>query len=65
MSVGGRIDSKEDDGRPIEETQGHNDTLGEALKKAGFKPARVGRKTVSQGKRRETLKKTISKDPGA
>ncbi len=65
MSVGGRIDGKEDDGLSKEDTQGDNDTLGEALKKAGFKPAGVGRKTVSQGKRRETLKKRVSKDPGA
>ncbi|MBB3427966.1 hypothetical protein FHT85_004975 [Rhizobium sp. BK312] len=40
----------------------HNETLGDALSKAGFEPAKVGRKIISQGKRRESLKKWTSKD---
>lgn len=40
-----------------------NETLGDALSKVGFEPARVGRKTVSQGKRRESLRRWSSKDP--
>ncbi|MGE6743065.1 hypothetical protein ACQKGC_22600 [Allorhizobium pseudoryzae] len=34
-----------------------NETLGDALSKVGFQPAKAGRKIVSQGKRRESLKK--------
>jgi hypothetical protein len=40
---------------PIGETADENETFGEALSKAGFEPAKVGRKIVPQGKRRETL----------
>ncbi|MBW0366697.1 hypothetical protein [Ensifer adhaerens] len=36
-----------------------NETLGEALSRAGFEPAKVGRRISSQGKRRETLKKRV------
>ena len=39
-----------------------NETFGEALSRAGFEPAKVGRRAVSQGKRREMLKKHASKD---
>ncbi len=64
MSVGGRFGDREDDGRPNEETQDENETLGEALSKAGFEPARAERKIVSQGKRREALKKRVPKGRG-
>ncbi|RCW24667.1 hypothetical protein DFR48_1054 [Ciceribacter lividus] len=40
-----------------------NETLGDALSKVGFVPAKVGRRTVSQGKRRENLKRWNAKDP--
>lgn len=33
-----------------------NETFAEALSKEGFEPAKVGRKILSQGKRREMLK---------
>lgn len=35
----------------------NRETFGEALSRAGFKSARLGKKKMSQGKRRETLKK--------
>ncbi|MBZ7924888.1 hypothetical protein LAC81_29565 [Ensifer adhaerens] len=38
-----------------------SETLEEALAKVGFEPAKVGPKIVSQGKRREALKKRVSK----
>lgn len=41
----------------IEETADASETLGEALSKAGCEPAKIGRKIVSQGKRRERLKR--------
>jgi len=41
-----------------------NETLGDALSKVGFEPAKVGRKIVSQGKRRESLTRWTSKKPG-
>lgn len=40
-----------------------NETLGDALSKVGFEPAKVGRKIVSQGKRRESLKRWTSTEP--
>ncbi|WP_165933002.1 hypothetical protein [Rhizobium sp. BK251] len=40
-----------------------NETFGEALSKEGFELANVGHKIVSQGKRRETLKKRFPSDP--
>ncbi|MBD9488755.1 hypothetical protein [Ensifer sp. ENS11] len=55
--------TKADDVGPLGETPDDNDTFGEALSRAGFKPAKVGRKFVSQGKRRETLKKRPSGNP--
>lgn len=39
-----------------------SETVGEALLKEGFVPAGVGRREVSQGKRRETLKRRSSKE---
>ncbi|NEJ82070.1 hypothetical protein GR268_36350 [Rhizobium leguminosarum] len=47
----------------IEETTRDKETLSDALSKAGFEPAKVGRKIVSQGKRRESLKKRVFKAP--
>jgi|GEM_PF-1148352 len=44
-------------------TADDNETFGEALARAGLVSAKVRRKIVSQGKRRETLKKTTSKYP--
>ncbi|WP_165823451.1 hypothetical protein [Metarhizobium album] len=41
----------------IGEMAADNETLGDALSKVGFEPAKVGRKIVSQGKRRESLKR--------
>lgn len=43
--------------------QTETEVLGEALSKAGFVPANVGRKIVSQGKPREGLKKRPPCDP--
>ncbi|MDS7595983.1 hypothetical protein A6U87_00050 [Rhizobium sp. AC44/96] len=43
----------------LRDTVDDNETFGEALSRAGFEPAQVGRKVVSQGKRRETLKKRV------
>ncbi|WP_077961249.1 hypothetical protein [Ensifer adhaerens] len=48
---------------PIGETGENKETFGEALSKAGFEPAKVGRKIVSQGKRSAALKKWESKSP--
>jgi len=52
--------TKADDVGPPGETPDDNETLGEALSRAGFEPAKVGRRVVSQGRRRETLKKRPS-----
>lgn len=49
-----------DDVGPLRETADDNETFDEALSRAGFEPAKVGRRVVSQGKRRETLKKRPS-----
>ncbi|UIK00366.1 hypothetical protein LZK82_09495 [Rhizobium leguminosarum] len=57
-------DGKDDDGNPIEHTADNNETLGDALSKAGFEPSKIGRRIVSQGKRRETLRKQAIKKPG-
>ncbi|ANH05048.1 hypothetical protein shn_14030 [Shinella sp. HZN7] len=46
----------------LRNTADDHETFGEALSKEGFEPAQVGRRVVSQGKRRETLKKRASKD---
>lgn len=40
-----------------------NETLDDALSRVGFEAAKVGRKTMSQGKRRESLKRWASKGP--
>lgn len=64
MPHGGKDDaSKAGDANRVEEGQDHDETLGEALSKARLEPAKVGRKTVSQGRRREPLKRRLSKDP--
>jgi hypothetical protein len=42
---------------PIGKTADDDETFGEALSRAGFEPAKVGHRVVSQGKRREKLKK--------
>ncbi|MDF1635585.1 hypothetical protein [Mycoplana sp. MJR14] len=64
MSLGGKNDAtKAGDVAPLGEPVDHNETFGEALSKAGFEPAKVGRKIVSEGKRRETLKKQASENP--
>ncbi len=39
------------------------DALSDARSKVGYDPPKVGRKIVSQGKRRESLKKRTAKDP--
>lgn len=44
----------------LRDTADDNETFGAALSKEGFEPAQVGRRVVSQGKRRETLKKRVS-----
>ncbi len=43
-------------------TSDDKESFGEALSKDGFKPANVESRKVSQGRRRETLKKKVSKD---
>lgn len=55
---------KAGDAGPIEKTPDASETLGEALSKAGFEPAKIERRIVSQGKRGETLKKRAIKKPG-
>ncbi|CAN7388194.1 hypothetical protein LJR235_002298 [Pararhizobium sp. LjRoot235] len=55
-----------DEGTPgdvgaIGEMAGDNETVGDALANLGFEPAKVGRKIVSQGKRRENLKRRATK----
>jgi len=44
----------------IGETADAGETFGEALSKAGFEPAKVGCKIVSQGKRRERLNRSTN-----
>ncbi|MET4691914.1 hypothetical protein [Sinorhizobium fredii] len=61
MPRGGKDETtKADDVGPVGETAEDNETFGEALLRAGFKPAKVGHRVVSPGKRRETLKKRPS-----
>ncbi len=48
------------DVEPLGEPAGDNETFGKALSRAGFEPAKGGRRIVSQGKRREALKKRPS-----
>ncbi|PDT08065.1 hypothetical protein CO655_24270 [Rhizobium sp. M1] len=58
MPRGGKDETTEaDDVRPLNEAADDNETFGQALSRAGFHPAKVGRRVVSQGKRREALKK--------
>lgn len=59
-SDGGRDGGAQQTGGKVEKSE----TLGEALAQAGFESAKVGRKIVSQGKRREALKKRVSKGQG-
>ncbi len=62
MSKQGKSDTgKAGDVGRFTETADDSETFGEALSKARFEPAKVGRKIVSQGKLRETLKKRPSK----
>ncbi len=63
MPRGGKDKTTEaDDVGPLEEAlDGHNN-FGHALSRAGFEPAKVARRIVSQGRRRETLKKRASDD---
>lgn len=64
MPHGGKNDEgKAGDVGPIGEMADDNETLGDALSKVGFVPAKVGRRTVSQGKRRENLRRWNAKDP--
>ncbi len=65
MAGGGKRGvSKSGDARQTGGTSDKSETFGEALSKAGFEPAKVGPKIVSQGKRREALKKRVSKGQG-
>lgn len=59
---------KNDEGKggvsgPIGEMSDDKETVGDALSKVGFEPAKVGRKVVSQGHRRESLKRWASRKP--
>ncbi|TBZ57135.1 hypothetical protein [Rhizobium leguminosarum] len=64
MSNGGKNDEgKHDAVGPIGEMADDNETVGQALSKVGFEPAKVERKIVPQGKRRESLKRWASKKP--
>ena len=61
MPRGGKDETtKTDDITPPGEMPNDNDAFGEALSRAGFKPAKIGHKIVPQGKRREMLKKRPS-----
>lgn len=62
-------DGKDDPGQAgddgaIGDTVDDNQTFGEALSQAGFKPAKVGCRVISQGLRREKLRKWASEYPG-
>lgn len=57
MPRGGKNElDKAGEGSVTQESIAENETFREALSKEGFLPAKVGRKILSQGKRRETLK---------
>ncbi|CVI54694.1 hypothetical protein AGR7A_Cc120208 [Agrobacterium deltaense NCPPB 1641] len=63
MPRGGKDKTTEaDDVGPLEEAPDGQETFGQALSRAGFEPAKVGRRIVSQGRRREMLKTRASKD---
>jgi len=63
MPRGGKDKTTEaDDVRPLDEAPSGHETFGQAPSRAGFEPAKVGRRIVSQGRRRETLKKRASED---
>jgi hypothetical protein len=62
MPRGGKDKTTEDDVGPLEEAPDGHETFGQALSRAGFEPAKVERRIVSQGRRRETLKKRASED---
>ncbi|MBY5812661.1 MULTISPECIES: hypothetical protein [Rhizobium] len=58
MSRSSGVDEeKGGNGCPAVETGKIVETAGEALAKAGFKPSKAGRRIISQGRPRETLKK--------
>ncbi|MBD9570805.1 hypothetical protein [Ensifer sp. ENS08] len=60
MPRGGKDETTNADVEPLGETPDDNETFAQALAKAGFKPANVGHRVMSPGKRRETLKKRPS-----
>ncbi|MBB4005956.1 hypothetical protein [Allorhizobium taibaishanense] len=61
MPKGGKNDvGKTDNVSLTAKSMTDKETFGEALSNEGFVPANVGRKIVSEGKRRETLKKKAS-----
>ncbi|MDQ0320839.1 hypothetical protein QO002_002977 [Pararhizobium capsulatum DSM 1112] len=63
MPRGGKDKTTEtDDVGPLEEAPDGHETFGQALSRVGFEPAKVGRRIVSQGRRRETLKNRASED---
>jgi hypothetical protein len=63
MPRGGKDETaKAADVAPVRKTADDNETFGEVLSRAGFESAQVGRKFVSQGKRRETLKRRASEN---
>jgi len=58
MTRGGKEETtKAKDVAPPREAPDDNETFGEALSRTGFEPAKVASRVVSQGKRRESLKK--------
>ncbi|RDJ10134.1 hypothetical protein B5K05_13470 [Rhizobium phaseoli] len=64
MPHGGKNDqSKAGDVGALRVTAVDQETVGDALSKVGFEPAKVGRKIVSQGKRRENLKRPAYRVP--
>ncbi|ANL51570.1 hypothetical protein AMC86_CH00372 [Rhizobium phaseoli] len=63
MPGGGKNETdKPGDIGPLRKTADDSEMFGEALLRAGFEPAKVGRRVVSQGKRRETLKRRAAEN---
>lgn len=63
MSRGGKKEvGKTGDVNLSQELAADNETFSEALTKEGFEPAKVGRKILFQGKRREALKTRRSRN---
>jgi hypothetical protein len=56
-------EDKASEGGPVGETAVDKETVGDALSKVGFKPAKVGRRIVSQGRPRQALKRKTSEEP--